>query len=88
MQSLGNQVRFSTGHVLLNSSFLFALADFEGLIRELFKPQLEELFGTQSSSRFTSDDFSSLLESPTNPPVTAQAVKRLGIWDLRAKIHT
>ncbi|XP_043958166.1 syntaxin-binding protein 4 isoform X3 [Gambusia affinis] len=45
-----------------------AFTDFESLIRELFKPQLEELFGTQSSSRFTSDDFSSLLESPTNPP--------------------
>ncbi|XP_054899083.1 syntaxin-binding protein 4 isoform X1 [Poeciliopsis prolifica] len=45
-----------------------AFTDFESLIRELFKPQLEELFGTQSSSRFMSDDFSSLLESPTNPP--------------------
>ncbi|KAM4526215.1 syntaxin-binding protein 4 isoform 2-T2 [Fundulus diaphanus] len=45
-----------------------AFTDFESLIRELFKPQLEELFGNQSSSRLTSDDFSSLLESPTNPP--------------------
>ncbi|MEQ2198636.1 hypothetical protein XENOCAPTIV_015797, partial [Xenoophorus captivus] len=48
--------------------FLFVSPDFESLIRELFKPQLEELFGTHSSSRFTSDDFSSLLESPTDPP--------------------
>ncbi|XP_047233793.1 syntaxin-binding protein 4 isoform X2 [Girardinichthys multiradiatus] len=45
-----------------------AFTDFESLIRELFKPQLEELFGTHSSSRFMSDDFSSLLESPTDPP--------------------
>ncbi|XP_038130341.1 syntaxin-binding protein 4 [Cyprinodon tularosa] len=44
-----------------------AFTDFESLIRELFKPQLEELFGTQSSTRFMSDDFCCLLESPTNP---------------------
>ncbi|XP_070846403.1 syntaxin-binding protein 4 isoform X3 [Chaetodon trifascialis] len=36
-----------------------AFTDFESLIRELFKPQLEE-------SRFTSDHLSGLLESPTN----------------------
>ncbi|XP_045924826.1 syntaxin-binding protein 4 [Micropterus dolomieu] len=44
-----------------------AFTDFEGLIRELFTPQLEELTVTQPGSRFTSDDLSSLLESPTNP---------------------
>nr|XP_046233790.1 syntaxin-binding protein 4 isoform X2 [Scatophagus argus] len=44
-----------------------AFTDFESLIRELFKPQLEELAVTQPGSRFTSDDLSSLLESPTNP---------------------
>ncbi|XP_028286165.1 syntaxin-binding protein 4-like [Parambassis ranga] len=44
-----------------------AFTDFENLIRELFKPQLEELAVTRPGSRFTSDDLSSLLESPTNP---------------------
>ncbi|XP_056222375.1 syntaxin-binding protein 4 isoform X1 [Seriola aureovittata] len=44
-----------------------AFTDFESLIRELFKPQLEELAVSQPGSRFTSDDLSSLLESPTNP---------------------
>uniref|UniRef100_A0A3Q1IEJ8 PDZ domain-containing protein n=2 Tax=Anabas testudineus TaxID=64144 RepID=A0A3Q1IEJ8_ANATE len=43
-----------------------AFTDFESLIRELFNPQLEELAVTQLGSRFTSDDLSSLLESPTN----------------------
>ncbi|XP_036938287.1 syntaxin-binding protein 4-like isoform X4 [Acanthopagrus latus] len=43
-----------------------AVTDFESLIRELFKPQLEELAVTQPGSRFTSDDLCSLLESPTN----------------------
>ncbi|KAI3365238.1 hypothetical protein L3Q82_010125 [Scortum barcoo] len=44
-----------------------AFTDFESLIRELFKPQLEDLGVTQPGSRFTSDDLSSLLESPVNP---------------------
>ncbi|KAM7381071.1 hypothetical protein PAMA_012080 [Pampus argenteus] len=44
-----------------------AFTDFENLTRELFKPQLEELAVIQPESRFTSDDLSSLLESPTNP---------------------
>ncbi|XP_067432358.1 syntaxin-binding protein 4 isoform X2 [Thunnus thynnus] len=44
-----------------------AFTDFENLTRELFKPQLEELAVTQPGSRFTSDDLSSLLESPVNP---------------------
>ncbi|XP_078147030.1 syntaxin-binding protein 4 [Centroberyx gerrardi] len=44
-----------------------AYADFESLTRELFKLQLEELAVTQPGSRFTSDDLSSLLESPTVP---------------------
>ncbi|XP_034049200.1 syntaxin-binding protein 4 isoform X4 [Thalassophryne amazonica] len=42
--------------------------DFESLTRELFKPQLEELSITQPGSKFTSDDLTSLLESPTNLP--------------------
>ncbi|KAM3859667.1 syntaxin-binding protein 4 [Diretmus argenteus] len=45
-----------------------AYADFENLTRELFKLQLEESSVSQTGSRFTSDDLSSLLESPTNPP--------------------
>ncbi|XP_041672180.1 syntaxin-binding protein 4 [Cheilinus undulatus] len=43
-----------------------AFTDFEVLIRELFKPQLEELGVTQPGSNFTSDDLYSLLESNTN----------------------
>ncbi|XP_074519143.1 syntaxin-binding protein 4 isoform X2 [Halichoeres trimaculatus] len=43
-----------------------AFTDFEVLIRELFKPQLEELGVTQPGSKFTSDDLYSLLESHTN----------------------
>ncbi|XP_013878807.1 syntaxin-binding protein 4 [Austrofundulus limnaeus] len=45
-----------------------AFTDFEVLIRDLFKPQLDELLGSQPGSRFTSEDLCSLLESPTNPP--------------------
>ncbi|KAF0025940.1 hypothetical protein F2P81_022821 [Scophthalmus maximus] len=41
-------------------------ADFQSLIRELFRPQLEELSITRPGSRFTSDDLSSVLESPSN----------------------
>ncbi|XP_026033575.1 syntaxin-binding protein 4 isoform X3 [Astatotilapia calliptera] len=44
-----------------------AFTDFESLIKELFKPQLEELGVTQPGSRFTSDDLFSLLESPSDP---------------------
>lgn len=36
-------------------------ADFQNLIQELFKPQLDDLAG----SRFSSEDLSRLLESPT-----------------------
>ncbi|XP_027132865.1 syntaxin-binding protein 4 isoform X1 [Larimichthys crocea] len=43
-----------------------AFTDFESLIRELFKPQLEESAFSQPGSRFTSDDLSTLLESPSN----------------------
>ncbi|CAJ1081386.1 syntaxin-binding protein 4 [Xyrichtys novacula] len=43
-----------------------AFTEFEVLIRELFKPQLEELGVTQPGSKFTSDDLYSLLESNTN----------------------
>ncbi|XP_053197829.1 syntaxin-binding protein 4-like [Scomber japonicus] len=44
-----------------------AFTDFENLTRELFRPQLEELAVSRPGSRFTSDDLSSLLESPSNP---------------------
>ncbi|CAK6977369.1 syntaxin-binding protein 4 isoform X2 [Scomber scombrus] len=44
-----------------------AFTDFEDLTRELFRPQLEELAVSRPGSRFTSEDLSSLLESPTNP---------------------
>ncbi|KAM6897550.1 uncharacterized protein stxbp4 [Xenentodon cancila] len=43
-----------------------ALTDFETLIQELFKSQLEELGRSQPGSQFTSNDLSNLLESPTN----------------------
>ncbi|KAM9425791.1 syntaxin-binding protein 4 [Pholidichthys leucotaenia] len=43
-----------------------AFADFENLVKELFKPQLEEMTATQSGSCFMSEDLSSLLEMPTN----------------------
>lgn len=56
-------------------------ADFESLIWELFKPQLEELAVTQPGSRFTSDDLFSLLESPTNPQVGLTAA-------LQTNLHT
>lgn len=64
-----------------------AITDFESLIRELFKPQLEELFGTQSSSRFMSDDFSSLLESPTNPPPSLSDLDELEEMEKLRKEH-
>uniref|UniRef100_A0A3P9L0I0 Syntaxin binding protein 4 n=1 Tax=Oryzias latipes TaxID=8090 RepID=A0A3P9L0I0_ORYLA len=44
-----------------------AFTEFDSLIRELFKPQLEELIGTQPGARFTADDLSSLQESRSNP---------------------
>uniref|UniRef100_A0A3P9JBA4 Syntaxin binding protein 4 n=1 Tax=Oryzias latipes TaxID=8090 RepID=A0A3P9JBA4_ORYLA len=44
-----------------------AFTEFDSLIRELFKPQLEELIGTQPGARFTPDDLSSLQESRSNP---------------------
>ncbi|XP_026171813.1 syntaxin-binding protein 4 isoform X2 [Mastacembelus armatus] len=46
-----------------------AVSEFESLIRELFKPQLEELAVARPGSRFTSEELCSLLESPTNPRV-------------------
>lgn len=55
--------------LLLNTCVCFLFADFEILIKELFKPQLEELGVTQPGSSFTSDDLFSLLESPSNPRV-------------------
>ncbi|KAM6951180.1 syntaxin-binding protein 4 [Aplochiton taeniatus] len=42
-----------------------AYADFETLTQELFKLQLEESGAGQAGSRFTPDDLSTLLESPT-----------------------
>ncbi|CAL8284219.1 unnamed protein product [Merluccius merluccius] len=44
-----------------------AYAEFESLTKELFKLQLDGLPISQVGSKFTSDDLSSLLESPTNP---------------------
>ncbi|XP_069573682.1 syntaxin-binding protein 4 isoform X2 [Brachyistius frenatus] len=44
-----------------------AFADVENLIRELFKPQLDELAAAQPGASFTSDDLSGLLESPIDP---------------------
>ncbi|XP_029977935.1 syntaxin-binding protein 4 isoform X1 [Sphaeramia orbicularis] len=44
-----------------------AFTDVETVIRELFRPQLEELSAAQPGSRFTSEDLTGLLESPTNP---------------------
>nr|XP_033466518.1 syntaxin-binding protein 4 isoform X1 [Epinephelus lanceolatus] len=49
-----------------DSAGTVAFTDFESLIRELFKPQLEELTVSQPGSRLTSDDLYSLLESLTN----------------------
>ncbi|KAM9336403.1 syntaxin-binding protein 4 [Symphorus nematophorus] len=45
-----------------------AFTDFESLIRELFKPQLDELSVSQQGATFTSDDLCGLLESPTTEP--------------------
>lgn len=53
-----------------NCGSLCDRAEFESLTRELFRPQLEELAVTKPGSRFTSDDLSSLLESPTEPQVS------------------
>ncbi|CAL8302648.1 unnamed protein product [Lota lota] len=45
-----------------------AYAEFESLTKELFKPQLQDgVPVSQAGSKFTSDDLSSLLESPINP---------------------
>ncbi|CAL8262016.1 unnamed protein product [Arctogadus glacialis] len=45
-----------------------AYAEFESLSKELFKPQLQDgVPVSQVGSKFSSDDLSSLLESPTNP---------------------
>lgn len=57
--------------LLLSARVCFLFPDFESLIKELFKPQLEELGVTQPGSRFTSDDLFSLLESPSDPRVGA-----------------
>uniref|UniRef100_A0A8C5FFP3 PDZ domain-containing protein n=1 Tax=Gadus morhua TaxID=8049 RepID=A0A8C5FFP3_GADMO len=47
-----------------------AYAEFESLSKELFKPQLQDgVPVSQVGSKFSSDDLSSLLESPTNPLV-------------------
>lgn len=53
---------------------VFVCTDFESLIRELFKPQLEELAVAQPGSKFTSDDLCSLLESPTNQQVGVHCI--------------
>ena len=44
--------------------------EFESLTKELFKPQLHDgVPVSKVGSKFSSDDLSSLLESPTNPLV-------------------
>ncbi|XP_035469008.1 syntaxin-binding protein 4 isoform X1 [Scophthalmus maximus] len=58
-QALGSRLR-------ADASGTVAFTDFQSLIRELFRPQLEELSITRPGSRFTSDDLSSVLESPSN----------------------
>ncbi|XP_041830432.1 syntaxin-binding protein 4 isoform X2 [Melanotaenia boesemani] len=64
-----------------------AFTDFESLIRELFKPQLEELVGAQPGSTFTSDDLSSLLESPTNPQPSLSDLEDLEEMERLRKEH-
>ncbi|XP_054860750.1 syntaxin-binding protein 4 isoform X2 [Amphiprion ocellaris] len=53
--------------IRVDPSGTVAFSDFANLTRELFKPQLEELPVTHPGSRFTSEDLSSLLETPSNP---------------------
>lgn len=52
---------------LVSSAALYS--DIESLIRELFKPQLDELGITQPGSKFTFEDLFGLLEAPSNPQV-------------------
>ncbi|XP_034049198.1 syntaxin-binding protein 4 isoform X2 [Thalassophryne amazonica] len=61
--------------------------DFESLTRELFKPQLEELSITQPGSKFTSDDLTSLLESPTNLPSSLSDSEELEEMERLRKEH-
>ncbi|KAM3592186.1 uncharacterized protein V6R79_014227 [Siganus canaliculatus] len=43
-----------------------AFTEFENLIKELFQTQLEELAATHPGSKFTPEDLSGLMDSPTN----------------------
>ncbi|XP_068585456.1 syntaxin-binding protein 4 isoform X2 [Cebidichthys violaceus] len=62
-----------------------AFTDFESHIRDLFKPQLEELSVTQP--RFTSSDLSGLLESPTDPRPSASDSEDLEEMERLRKEH-
>ncbi|XP_031699786.1 syntaxin-binding protein 4 [Anarrhichthys ocellatus] len=62
-----------------------AFTDFESHIRELFKPQLEELAVTQP--RFMSSDLSGLLESPTEPRPSASDSEDLEEMERLRKEH-
>ncbi|XP_056433668.1 syntaxin-binding protein 4 [Gadus chalcogrammus] len=60
-QALGSRLRADTAGTV-------AYAEFESLSKELFKPQLQDgVPVSQVGSKFSSDNLSSLLESPTNP---------------------
>ncbi|XP_039644745.1 syntaxin-binding protein 4 isoform X2 [Perca fluviatilis] len=64
-----------------------AFTDFESQIRELFRPQLDELALTQPESRFTSEELSSLLESPTNTPASLSDSEDLEEMERLRKEH-
>ncbi|XP_075891202.1 syntaxin-binding protein 4 isoform X2 [Nelusetta ayraudi] len=53
--------------LLVDPEGTVAFTDIESLIRELFKPQLDELGITQPGSKFTFEDLFGLLEAPSNP---------------------
>ncbi|XP_047464973.1 syntaxin-binding protein 4 isoform X2 [Mugil cephalus] len=77
-QALGSRLR-------ADPSGTVAFTDLENLIRELFKPQLDEL--CPPGSRFTSDDLSSLLESPTEPRLSLSDSEDLEEMEKLRKEH-
>ncbi|TDG97648.1 hypothetical protein EPR50_G00210130 [Perca flavescens] len=64
-----------------------AFTDFESQIRELLRPQLDELALAQPGSRFTSEELSSLLESPTNTPASLSDSEDLEEMERLRKEH-
>lgn len=60
---------------LVSTAALYS--DIESLIRELFKPQLDELGITQPGSKFTFEDLFGLLESPSNPQVCGKKLNEI-----------